>query len=169
MSRNYELKKTQVLVRIALFVSVVASLTTFTAVSISGGGYFNLGDVAVMLLATMLPFRQALIAASLGSMLADLFVGAAHYALFTGFIKGMMVFVVFSLRPIFKGRLSGLRFVSGSLVMLLGYALVDVFILGTLAFLPSLLSNALQAALGCTIAAVCYPFTKKLMEFLEER
>lgn len=169
MSRNYELKKTQVLVRIALFVSVVASLTTFTAVSLSGGGYFNLGDVAVMLLATILPFRQALIAASLGSMLADIFVGAAHYALFTGFIKGAMVFVVFSLRPIFKGKLNVVRFASGSLIMLIGYGLVDAFILGNIAFFPSILSNALQAVLGCTIAAVCYPFAKKLMEFLEDR
>ena len=167
MSDEYSIKKTQTLVLIALFSALVTTVTLFTSIQYTAGGYFNLGDVIVMLLATILPFRHALIAASLGSMIADILAGAIHYTVFTGIIKGLMVLVVFLLRNLFKTKAYFIPFLLGSLVMLVGYGIVDAFLLGGYAFFVSISLNAIQAGLGFILSSLMYPLVQKLNKYFK--
>ncbi|HZJ86795.1 MAG TPA: ECF transporter S component, partial [Erysipelothrix sp.] len=163
MTQDYQTKKTQTLVLIGLYTALVASVTLFTSVQYSGSGYFNLGDVIILILAAITPLRQALFAASLGSMIADLLAGAAHYAVFSGIIKGLMVVVVVMFRRFLKSKLYFIPFVLGSLLMLVGYGLVDAFILGGYTLYASMMANLVQAILGSVLAIALYPLSKKLM------
>lgn len=167
MSENYETKKTQTLVLIGLYTALVASVTLYTSVQYSAGGYFNLGDVMVLLLAAITPFRQALIAASLGSMIADVLASAVHYAVFTGIIKGLMVVGVVLLQRFLSTKAFFLPFLVGSMIMLFGYALVDAFILGGYTYYASLIANLAQGILGTIVSTALYPFAKKLNTYLK--
>lgn len=164
---NYRSKRTQTIVMIALYTAVVATVTLFTSIQFTAGGYFNLGDVAVMILAAITPFRHALFAASVGSMLADVLAGAIHYSLFTGIIKGLMVLLIFFLRHFLKGKLYFIPFVLGSLLMLVLYGLTDAFLLGGYTFVASVTTNVVQALMGAVLTTVLYPFTTKLQDFLK--
>lgn len=167
MSENYETKKTQTLVLIGLYTALVASVTLYTSVQYSAGGYFNLGDVIVLLLAAITPFRQALIAASLGSMIADVLASAVQYAVFTGIIKGLMVIAVVLLNRFLSTKAFFIPFLIGSMIMLVGYGLVDAFILGGYTFYASFLANLTQGVLGMVLSSALYPFAKKLNTYLK--
>lgn len=167
MNDNYETKKTQAMVLMSVYTALVATVTLYTAIQFSAGGYFNLGDVVVLLLAAITPFRQALIAASLGSMIADVLAGAVHYAVFTGIIKGLMVVAVVMLKRFYNTKLFFVPFLVGSSIMLVGYGLVDGFILGAYTFYASIVTNALQAAIGFVLSTGLYPFAKKLNQYLK--
>lgn len=165
---NYETKKIQNMVLIALYTALVASVTVFTVIPFGAGGYFNLGDVAVMVIAAITPLRHAVFAASLGSMMADILSGYAHYAIFTGIIKGLMAVVVYLLLKKLKGKAVSLAFVAGSLVMLLLYGVVDAFLLGGYpSFVASISVNTTQAVIGCIVSMGLYPLTLKLRDFLK--
>ena len=101
---NGETKRVQNIVLIALYTALIASVTVFTVIPFGVGGYFNLGDVAVMIVAAITPLRHAVFAASMGSMLADILSGYAQYAIFTGLIKGFMAYAVFKLLKRLKGN-----------------------------------------------------------------
>ncbi len=167
MSENYKTKKTQTLVLMGLYTALVTSVTLFTSIQYSAGGYFNLGDVVVLLLAAITPFRQALVAASLGSMIADVLASAVHYAVFTGIIKGLMVVAVVLLSKFLSTKAFFVPFLVASLVMLGGYALVDGFILGGYSAVASLVANLAQGVLGALISTLIYPFAKKLNTYLK--
>ncbi len=162
-----EIKKTQTIVLIGLFAALVTGVTLSTSIQYGAGGYFNLGDVVVLLLASLTPLTQALFAASIGSMIADLLAGAIYYTVFTGIIKGLMVLTVFLLRKFLNTKLYFIPFVLSSLVMLVGYALVDGFVLGGYTFMASLIANLPQAVLGSGITIALFPFTKKLRIYLK--
>lgn len=164
---NYEAKKTQTIVLIGLYAAVVAGVTMSTAIQYTAGGYFNLGDVVVMLLAALTPFRQAVVAASIGSMIADTLSGAIYYAVFTGIIKGLMVLAIYVLRKFLDTKLYFIPMLCGSLIMLVGYGIVDAFILGGYGFMASVTANSMQAILGFVISVAMYPFTKKLRTYLK--
>ena len=163
-----ETKRVQNIVLIALYTALVTSITVFTVIPFGVGGYFNLGDVAVMLIAAITPLRHAIFAASMGSMLADILSGFAQYAVFTALIKGFMAYVVYKLLKRLKGNWVSLAFVAGSLIMLVLYGGVDAFLLGGYpSFIASISVNATQAVMGCIVSMGLYPLTLKLREFLK--
>lgn len=167
-NNEYATIKTQTLVSIALYAAIVATVTMFTSIQYTQGGYFNLGDVAVMLLGALIPFRHALIAVSVGSMLADGFVGAIYYMVFTGIIKGLMVVVIHLLRKMLDTKLFFVPFLLGSLLMVILYGVVDAFLLGGYTFYASVSTNLAQGILGFVITTVAYPFSIKLRDYLKE-
>ena len=168
MTQNYETKRVQTIVLIALYTALVATITLFTEVPFGPGGYFNLGDVGVMILAAITPVRHALFAASMGSALADLLAGYPHYAVFTAIIKGSMVVAIYLLRRVFKKKWSFVPFIAGSLIMITLYGLTDAFLLGDYtSFWASASTNLVQAIMGCVITIALYPLTTKLQEFLK--
>ena len=163
-----ETKRVQNIVLIALYTALIASVTVFTVIPFGVGGYFNLGDVAVMIVAAITPLRHAVFAASIGSMLADILSGYAQYAIFTGLIKGFMAFAVFKLLKRLKGKWVSLAFVVGSLIMLLLYGATDAFLLGGYpSFIASISVNATQAVMGSIVSIGLYPLTLKIREFLK--
>jgi len=168
MTNKYQEKRTQTIVKIALYSAIVATVTMFTSVQFTQGGYFNLGDVVVMLLAALIPFRHALFAVSIGSMVADVMLGAIHYTLFTGIIKSLMVVVVFLLRHLLKKKYYFVPFLLGSALMVLLYGVVDAIILGGYTFYASVIANATQGVMGFVITSIAYPFSVKLVDYLED-
>ena len=68
-------------------------------------GYAHLGDAVIFLLALLVPRRPALIAACLGSALADLLGGFALWAVPTIVIKYSMAEIVYRIAP--QGRAMG--------------------------------------------------------------
>lgn len=137
----------------------------------SGIGYFNLGDVIVLLAGWLLGPVWGGLAAGLGSMLADLFAGYASYAPATFVIKGLVAAAGWGLYVLFKKliRKDGVDFlprllsgVVAECIMVFGYLLFEAFVLGVgAAALASVLGNVLQAACGCVgavaLMAAMYP------------
>ncbi|NLW15246.1 MAG: ECF transporter S component [Erysipelothrix sp.] len=166
-NKSYGSKKTQTVVLMALYAALVATVTLFTSVHYSAGGYFNLGDIVVMLLGALVPVQQALVAVSIGSMVADILAGAIHYSVFTGIIKAGMVLCIYMFRKTLTKKTYFIPFILGSLIMLVGYGLVDGFILGGYSFVVSVSLNSVQALVGAVVTTIIYPHTKKLYTYLK--
>ena len=122
-------------------------------------GYVNLGDGIVLLSAWVLPLPYGIVAAGLGSALADLFSGYAVYAPATFVIKALMAVVAYSCYKLFakNAKPTMSRIFSGILaeiVMILGYFFFEGILY---AFVPSLVNipaNAVQAVAGIIIGVV---------------
>ena len=125
----------------------------------SGIGYFNLGDVIVLLSGWLLGPLYGGLAAGLGSMLADLFLGFTAYMPATFLIKGGVSIAGWGLyllckKLIQKDKLDIFpRLFSGvfaEMVMVGGYLFFEAVCLGLGAgALASVLGNAVQALCGC--------------------
>lgn len=86
-------RRTRQLVQAALFAALCCVMTMVVQIPSPLGGYVNLGDCAVLLSAWVLGPLYGAAAAGLGSMLADVFSGYAHYAPGTLVIKFTMAAV----------------------------------------------------------------------------
>ncbi|MDR3293025.1 MAG: ECF transporter S component [Clostridiales bacterium] len=75
-----------------IFTALIAALTMLS-IPLPGGGYVHVGDSVIFLAATLLPTGYAVIAAGIGSMVADL-VLAPQYAVATLLIKALMALIV---------------------------------------------------------------------------
>ncbi len=139
-------------------------------------GYFNVGDVFVLLAAWMLGGVWGGFAAGIGSMLADLLSGYADYALLTFVIKFTMAIVAFYgykllKKLIQKPALDFLpRLVSALVaeaIMAFGYFAYECFAYGIGGGLTALPANLLQGgsclALGVALVVILsqIPFVKK--------
>lgn len=126
-------------------------------------GYLNLGDCIVLLCGVLLPPGWAMVAAGLGSALADVFLGYFLYAPATFLIKALMALVV----SLFCRRSSKvlLSLFSGFLAeawMVLGYFLYETVLYGAAPAGQSALTvNLPQAAVNLVAAAVLWTLLKK--------
>ena len=150
---------TQKIVISSLFAALICVATMLIKIPSPLKGYINLGDGIVLLAAWVLPLPYGIVAAGLGSALADLFSGYAVYAPATFIIKALMAVVAYSFYKFFakkaKGALS--RVLSGifsELVMILGYFLFEVILYGFVPSLVNIPANAVQAVAGIIIGVV---------------
>lgn len=74
-----------------LMAAMICLATTFLHIDVGTSGYIHLGDAIIYLAAVLLPAPYAVAAASVGGVLADVFSGAAMWALPTAIIKAVMV------------------------------------------------------------------------------
>ena len=81
---------TQKIVISSLFAALICVATMLIKIPSPLKGYINLGDGIVLLAAWVLPLPYGLVAAGLGSALADLFSGYTVYAPATFVIKALM-------------------------------------------------------------------------------
>ena len=86
-------KKIRKLVLAALLAALVCVATMVVQIPSPMQGYVNLGDCFVLLSGWLLGPWYGFAAGGIGSMLADLFLGYAHYAPGTLVIKGLMALV----------------------------------------------------------------------------
>ena len=124
-------------------------------------GYFNTGDVFVLLSAWCLGPIYGVVAAAVGSALGDLFLGYALYAPATCLIKALDALVACLLCWTFKKLIKKQRLdflprvfsaILGEAVMLVGYFLFEMLLYGFFGAIPNLLGNGLQAVC-CTVCA----------------
>ena len=166
----------------AAFAALCLISTLFLTIPLPASGYFNIGDVFVLLSGWCLGPLYGSIAAAVGSSLADILAGYGVYAPATFLIKGCDALIayyawLFLKKFIKKERLDFLvRTISailGEAIMVFGYFLFDGLISGNFAAaVPNLLGNATQGlcCLVCAvlIVAVLYPVkrTKNFFPFL---
>ncbi len=156
--------KIRKLVLAALFAALCTIMTLVIQVPSPMQGYVNLGDCAVLLSAWVLGPVYGGVAAGIGSMLADLLSGYAHYAPGTLLIKlGMaviaaLIFRFLRNRPACKLPLAQVASgVVAEAVMVAGYFGYSCLWLGKgLAAAASVPGNIIQGAFGLVAATLVY-------------
>ena len=154
---------------IAIMSALVAVATLIFRIPNPMGGYFNLGDVAIFIVA--LTFNPAVggLASGIGSAIADL-IGFPAFAIPTLIIKGLEGF----LASLVSGRKSLLRDIITVVVaggeMILGYFLVELLVFqwgwaGALAEVPG---NVTQIVIGGVVGIpIAYVVRRRLPEILK--
>ena len=116
-------KKIRKLVLAALLAALVCVATMVVQIPSPVQGYVNLGDCFVLLSGWLLGPWYGFAAGGIGSMLADIFLGYAHYAPGTLVIKGGVALVA-ALMYEKMGRTATSRIAGGvvsEIIMVLGY------------------------------------------------
>lgn len=132
-------------------------------------GYIHLGDGFILLGAALLG-NTAIIAAALGSALADLLGGYTMYILPTFLIKGVVA--VIAVRVFAKDRALWARILGmiiAEAVMVLGYFLIEWLVLGygLAAAASAVFPNIVQGLSGVIIGAVLLPVTGRVKGILK--
>ena len=130
-------------------------------------GYAHLGDAVIFLLALLVPRRPAIIAACLGSALADLLGGFALWAVPTIVIKYGMAEIVYRIAPqgraMEQGRIVTALLLS-SLWMAFAYTLVGAVLYdGLIAALTSTPGLIVEGIVNSVIALLLLPMLRGRM------
>lgn len=143
-----------------LFAAIVCVMTLI-AIPLPANGYANLGDCFVIISGAVLGPVYGPLAAGIGSMLSDIFLGYAVYAPATFVIKGIMaLFTAITLGKIasVKGVKSIIKTVLFSvcaeIIMVLGYFAFEVVLYGVNTALADTLGNGMQGVVGALAATV---------------
>ena len=154
----------------AMFAALIFAATSFFRLPVSlTQGYIHLGDGFILVAAALLG-QPAVIAAALGSALADLMGGYTMYILPTFVIKGAAAAVAVGFlkegRPLWL-RLIGM--VLAEAVMVLGYFLAEWLVLGygLAAAAGAVFPNVAQGLSGVVIGAVLMPVLRRVREILK--
>ncbi len=144
------------LVFAALMAALCCVLTLVLQIPSPMNGYVNLGDCAVLLSGWILGPAWGAAAAGIGSGLADIITGYAHYAPGTIIIKALMAVIAALLaKAVCRDKVTG-KIVSGiaaELWMVLGYFIYACLLLGKgLAAAASIPGNLFQGAVGIVAA-----------------
>lgn len=159
-------KKLKLLIRYAILMALTVVMTMVIHIpTVATNGYLNLGDMVVFLAAFVLGKRGAFIVGGIGSALADLLLGYAHYAPITLVVKGLEGYIAGSLlgRDIGKRRPIIATSVAG-VFMAIGYFIPELFIYGKGA-IASLPGNIMQGLLGAVTSVVLYTALKRTNAF----
>ena len=161
----YKLVLTALLAAMACVATMVIRVPTVA-------GYTNLGDCVCLLAGLVLGPWCGFAAAGVGSGLADLLAGYAHYVPGTFVIKGLVALIAaLLLRPLLKKgekipfwRLAVIELPS-EVVMVLGYFGYKALILGKgLSAAASIPNNLVQAAIGIVLSVLLYTALSKVPE-----
>ena len=141
-----------------LLIALVCVATMVIQIPIAGtGGYIHPGDSMIFLAAVFFGKRHGAVAGGLGSALADLLSGYAHWALFSLIIKGLIGYLAGSLADYSKhGQFFSFRNVLGTIAaalwMVIGYLLAGTVLNTSFTVaLASVPANLLQAFGGYVI------------------
>ncbi len=142
-----------------LFIAIVAVSTMVFQIPVSATqGYIHLGDSMILLIAIFFGKKPGAIAGGVGSALADILSGYAHWALFTFIIKGLMGYLVGWIGQ-YAGKQQGFFNVRTSLATVLGilWMVFGYFVAGGIlqsSFIVSLASipeNIVQGVSGAIV------------------
>ena len=165
-------KKIRKLVLAALLAALVCVATMVVQIPSPMQGYVNLGDCFVLLSGWLLGPWYGFAAGGIGSMLADIFLGYAHYAPGTLVIKALdamaAALIVKALgRKPYAYVVGG---VVGELIMVAGYFGYACLLLGKgIGAAASIPGNLVQGAMGLVIGLVLFVLLKrsKALDMLE--
>jgi uncharacterized membrane protein len=135
------------------------------------GGYIHPGDSIVIISGILLGPIYGFLAASIGSMLADMYSGYMGFMLATLIIKGLAAlvssftyhFCIKALKGKFQPLTLGITSVFAGIVVTVGYFLFEAFImeLGVPAALAGVPFNLIQNAFGLLVVIIVFPMVKK--------
>lgn len=146
--------KAKKMIQTAILAALVAVTTMVVNVPLPGvKGYVNIGDTVVLLSGLLLGPTAGALAGSVGSSLADLLLGYAHWAPWTFVIKGLEGFLAGWLSLRFpKG--STLATIIGVTVMISGYFLVGILYYGWGLAVASLPGDLLQGGVSVILSLI---------------
>lgn len=146
--------KTRKIVFSALFASLVCVATMIIKIPWQNG-YINLGDSIVILSGFVLgPY--GILAAAVGSCLADVFFGYLVYAPVTFVIKGLMAYIVYK----FSAK-AVIGAIIAEIIMAVGYYVFEGFLYGFVASLVSIPGNLIQGIAGFVVGMLLIDVFKK--------
>ncbi len=147
------------LVYSSLFATLVFVGTQFIKIPLLFG-YFNLGDPFVLLSGYFIGGAYGIVAAAIGSGLADLLSGYAIYAPATLIIKPTMALIVFAFcyRKQISAQKTHLRFIISTVIaeifMVVGYYLYESVLYGFSGAIVSVPGNILQGIAAVVISTI---------------
>ncbi len=161
-----------------IFVALLAVLTALTTIATiiiaipfpTSTGFLNFGDALVMLSGLLLGPVGGFIAGGVGSAMGDVVLGYVHFAPITFVVKGCegLVMGLFSSRARAASFLKGwdvVGLVASSLVMMIGYFLAEIPLVGYGAALAELVTlNWIQVTVGSIIAAIVGPVARSFLK-----
>jgi ECF transporter S component (folate family) len=124
---------TKKLVLNGLMIALVFVVTKFTSFP-TFVGYFNVGDVAIMVTAVLLGRESGFIAGAVGSSLADILSGYAIFAPITFVVKGLEGFIVGSIAYPKTSKTPSeviriIAVIAGALMMIGGYFVAEMYVM----------------------------------------
>ncbi len=152
-----------------LMIALVTVSTMVLQIPVSAtNGYIHLGDSMILLISVFFGWRYGMVAGGVGSALADLLSGYAHWAPFTLIIKGVMGLLVGKIAHYTpqEKHFFGLRNLTGSVVgivwMIIGYYFGGAVLQKSFTVaLTSIPENMVQGGAGFVIFLVVgYAFYK---------
>lgn len=161
----------------ALFAALICVATMLVQIPIPAtGGYANLGDGVILMCAFLINPFFAVIAAGLGSMLADLLAGYVSYAFGTLIIKAGVALIATAIYNHF-GRTAAPRKAFVSMIiaaiaaeafMILGYFFYEAVCLGIgTGALGAIPGNIGQGIVGAIVACIITPMLTRSSEVRE--
>lgn len=129
-----------------ILAGIVAASTYLFRIPVPGsGGYFNVGDIAVVFCGLYLGKGRGALAGGIGSAVADLIGGFYIFIPITFIAKGLEAFIAGSL-----GKKNPFFLILAGLSMISIYFLAEIFLpgMGMAAALADLNFNLLQGAIG---------------------
>ncbi|MEA5143264.1 MAG: ECF transporter S component [Oscillibacter sp.] len=158
-------QKTKKLVLAALLAALCCVATMVIQIPSPANGFVNLGDCFVLLAAWLLGPWYGAAAAGIGSMLADLLAGYAHYAPGTLVIKALMALVAALIfRKMTRKKTSAMVVSSfaAEFVMVGGYFLYAMLLLGKgIGAAASIPGNLVQGAAGMVASVILMGILRK--------
>lgn len=155
------MNRTKKIVFSSLFAALCCVLTMIIKVPSPIGGFMNLGDAAVLASGCFLGGGYAILAAALGSALADIFSGYIIYAPATFIIKGLMAFTMSFFSKKEKRPMLILGALLAELIMCVGYYIFDGFLYGFMESLINIPANLVQGAFGIVVGLILIGIFKK--------
>lgn len=146
-----------------MFAALICVATMLIQIPSPLNGYVNFGDCFILIAAWVLGPVYGFAAGGIGSALADLFTGYAHYIPGTFVIKGLIAVAAALIAHAFIKRSERLRFagyitgsVAGELIMVGGYYLYAALLLGKSfeGALASVPGNLVQGAFGIVCGVI---------------
>lgn len=154
--------KVKRLVLAALFTALATVATAMISIPLPHG-FANLGDAVVLLCGGLLGGPLGILAAGVGSALADMLLGFTVYAPATFVIKGAMAAVFWLL---YSKKANIWRMIVAAVlaecIMVGGYFLYETVLYGAAAAALSILGNSIQGAIGAAVACVVLPILRKI-------
>ena len=161
----------------SLFAALICVATMLVQIPIPAtGGYANLGDGVILICAFLMHPFYAIIAAGLGSFLADILAGYVSYAFGTLVIKAGIALVASILfrrivRSLHVKYMLGTMIASGIVAeafMVLGYFIYEATILGLgVGASGAIVGNIGQGLVGVIVACIVSPALKRSREINE--
>ncbi len=173
-------KKDNTLLKIcvtAMFAALICVATMLIQIPSPLNGYVNFGDCFILIAAWVLGPVYGFAAGGIGSALADLFSGYAHYVPGTFIIKGLIAVAAALIVRAFMNKSEKLRLpgfivggIAGEVIMVAGYYLYAALLLGKSfeGALASVPGNLVQGAFGVIVGTVVIQIiakTKVLAKF----
>lgn len=147
---------------LALFIAFVAVGTSLHLRGPSSS-YFNLGEVAIYIIALVFGKKAGFISGAVGSAVMDISLGYALWAPFTFVIKGLEGYLVGRMAKDGDLKSNIIAIIIGGNIMVFGYAITKGFLISWPAVIPEIGIDYAQMIIGGVVAV---PLARQLNNML---